>query len=104
VGQLFDWKATFDTFFDAHASSVYGIQIIPITPISEELLSSVWVNDAWPKMSSSLAQPGAIFFDFLYGAHAVVASSTAWGEMSGLSGFDDGNSRTNALWWVGTRP
>jgi endo-1,3(4)-beta-glucanase len=37
-------------------------------------------------------------------AHGIVDRPAAWTEVNALSAFDDGNSRTNALWWVATRP
>ena len=36
--------------------------------------------------------------------HATTNRSAAWDEVNTLTIFDDGNSRTNALWWVATRP
>lgn len=36
--------------------------------------------------------------------HAVIAKAAAWAEVQSLTAFDDGNSKTNALWWVATRP
>jgi hypothetical protein len=37
-------------------------------------------------------------------AHATIARETAWSEVTPLTAWDDGNSRTNTLWWVASRP
>jgi endo-1,3(4)-beta-glucanase len=37
-------------------------------------------------------------------AHATTAREAAWAEVNTLTGYDDGNSQTNTLWWVATRP
>ena len=41
---------------------------------------------------------------FIFMEHAVIAKAAAWAEVQTLTAFDDGNSRTNTLWWVATRP
>jgi endo-1,3(4)-beta-glucanase len=104
VGILFQTRAFFGTFFAAGPQFVYGIQLLPFTPISEAFVSRTWVGDSWADMSTaaSVATPG--WQGFLYMAHAVVDRSAAWAEVNTLTGWDDGNSKTNALWWVATRP
>ena len=41
---------------------------------------------------------------FIYMDYAVIAKEAAWAEVQTLTAFDDGNSKTNTLWWVATRP
>ncbi len=104
VGILFETKAVFATFFAAGPEFVYGIQMLPYTPASEELVSPAWVGDAWPRMQSAAASASQGWRGFLYMAHATTDRSAAWAEVNTLTSFDDGNSQTNALWWVATRP
>jgi endo-1,3(4)-beta-glucanase len=104
VGILFETKAAFATYFAAGPQYVYGIQMLPYTPASEELVSPTWVADAWPKMQSAAASATDGWKGFLYMAHATTAREAAWTEVNTLTSFDDGNSKTNALWWVATRP
>jgi endo-1,3(4)-beta-glucanase len=78
--------------------------MLPYTPASEELVSPTWVADAWPKMQSAAASATDGWKGFLYMAHATTAREAAWTEVNTLTSFDDGNSKTNALWWVATRP
>ena len=37
-------------------------------------------------------------------AHAIIDPEAAWAEVQSLGGYDDGNSKTNTLYWVATRP
>ena len=36
-------------------------------------------------------------------AHAILDSEAAWTEAQQLAGWDDGNTRTNTLYWIATR-
>ena len=60
VGILFATRAVFATFFAAGPEYVYGIQMLPYTPVSEDLISPTWIGDAWPKMQAAAAvgEPG----------------------------------------------
>jgi endo-1,3(4)-beta-glucanase len=104
VGRLFQTMATYDTFFGTEPWKVYGIQILPVTPLSETLINPTWVTDAWPVMSASISGANPGFQDLLYMAHATSDSAAAWTELNALNAWDDGDSRTNALWWAATRP
>jgi endo-1,3(4)-beta-glucanase len=107
VGRLYETRVTFDTFFGTEPWKVFGIQMLPFTPITEELISPAWVSDRWPAMQSAAATvpPDWVGFrGFLYMAHATSARELAWTEATGLTGWDDGNSNANTLWWVATRP
>jgi endo-1,3(4)-beta-glucanase len=105
VGILRATRAEFGTFFGgAGPQYVYGIQMIPYTPASENLISPIWVGDAWTKMSAAAAGADQGWKGFLYMAHGTTDRAAAWTEVNTLTGFDNGNSKTNTLWWVATRP
>jgi endo-1,3(4)-beta-glucanase len=36
-------------------------------------------------------------------AQAVVDKAAAWNNVNSLNGWDNGNSKTNTLYWVATR-
>lgn len=44
------------------------------------------------------------WFDLVYADHAVIDKEAAWEEAQTVTEFDDGNSMTNLLYWVATRP
>lgn len=52
-----------------------------------------------PLVTSKLVRQG-----FIYMAHAIIDKAAAWREVNTLTVFDDGNSKTNTLYWVATRP
>jgi endo-1,3(4)-beta-glucanase len=104
VGILFETRAFFGTFFGAEAYKVYGIQLLPYTPVSEALVSPAWVADAWPKMQAATVGASQGWQGLLYMAHATVDPAAAWSEVTPLTAWDDGNSKTNTLWWVASRP
>jgi len=104
VGILFQTKAAFATYFAAGPEYVYGIQMLPYTPVSEALISPAWIESTWPRMEVAAAAASQGWRGFLHMAHATTAPAAAWAEVDALTGYDDGNSRTNALWWVATRP
>jgi len=103
VGILFQTRAFFGTFFGANPEYVYGIQMLPFTPISETLLARAWVNDAWPELSLAATSAAPSWKGLLQMSHGVIDRSAAWAEVNALTAWDDGNSRTNALWWVASR-
>jgi endo-1,3(4)-beta-glucanase len=104
VGRLFETRVTFDTFFGAEPFKVYGIQLLPFAPASEALISPAWIGNAWPTMQARTAGGSQEWTGLLDMAHATVDRAAAWTAVSALTAWDDGNSRTNALWWVATRP
>ena len=81
--------------------------MIPFTPASELMINPVWISDSWASKMSAAASAAQTansgFSGLLYLGHAAIDKNTAWTEVSGAL-VDDGNSLTNSLWWVATRP
>jgi endo-1,3(4)-beta-glucanase len=105
VGNLWQTKVDFATFFGVNPEFSYGIQMIPFTPVSEAMLSREWIQDAWaPVMAPAAATGGRTWAGLLYMSHAIIDKNAAWNEVQSLTVFDDGNSKTNTLYWIATRP
>jgi len=106
VGILYQTRAFFGAFFGPAPQDVfvYGIQMLPFTPASEPLLSPTWIADAWPKMGAAAAGATQGWQGLLYMGRAAADPAAAWLQVINLTGYDDGNSKTNTLWWVATRP
>ena len=49
-------------------------------------------------------KPNDAWKNFLYTIESVSDKATAWTHVQELTGFDDGNTKTNMLYWVATRP
>lgn len=103
VGVLWSTKVDAVTFFGDRAELVHGIQMIPFTPITEDLLDPAWVTDAWPIWEKAAVDASESWAGFLHLAHGVNDPASAWTAIEKLKNFDDGNSRTNSLWWLATR-
>ena len=106
VGILWGTKVDHATFFGANLEFIHGIQMLPFTPITEELLRAEWIEEEYPVVSSVLGSPalGEGWKGFIYMAHAVIDPDAAWSEAATLTGYDDGNTKTNTLYWLATRP
>lgn len=106
VGILFETRAFFGTFFAAGPQYVYGIQMLPYTAASEALITPSWITSAWPTMQpvAAAASTPREWAGLLYMAHATIDPVAAWTEATSLTAWDDGNSNTNTLWWVASRP
>ncbi len=106
VGVLWSTKVDYATFFGNEAHKIHGIQLLPFTPISEALLEPGWVTEQYPVVSQDLGSPllAEGWKGFIYMEHAVVDAAAAWEEAQTLKAFDDGNTLTNTLYWIATRP
>lgn len=104
VANLWSTKVDYGTFFGDKPEYIFGIQMLPVTPATEQLLPASWIKDAWPaiQQAAQTAEPG--WAGILTMSHAVIDKDAAWTEMGRYSAFDDGNSRTNSLYWIATRP
>lgn len=107
VGIRWATKVDYTTFFGANIEFIFGIQFIPFTPISELYLRSLWMREAYPKLSLALSNPdlGSGWRGLIYMAHAILNPQEAWIEITTQldEPYDNGNSKTNALYWVATR-
>jgi endo-1,3(4)-beta-glucanase len=83
-----------------------GIQVLPLLPISEVLFSDVdYVKDLveWGLPAIERDGVGEAWKGFLYALHGIYDKDGALEKIRKLSGFDDGNSLSNLLWWIHSR-
>lgn len=106
VGVLWSTKVDYATFFGANVEFIHGIQYIPFTPITEEYLTNDWILEEYPVVSTALSSGGLEegWRGFIYMAHSILSKDQAWNEVKTLKSYDDGNTKTNTLYWVATRP
>ncbi len=106
VGVLWSNKVDYGTFFGANTEFIHCIQMLPFTPISEELLEPSWIEEEYPVLSTALNSNGIGegWKGFVYMAHAIIDPGSAWNEIQTLTGYDDGNTKANTLYWLATRP
>jgi len=83
-----------------------GIQVIPISPITEVLFSDVvFVRDLVKWTLPALQREGVAetWKGFVYALEGIYDKEGALKKIRNLNGFDDGNSLTNLLWWIHSR-
>ncbi len=80
--------------------------MLPFTPITELLLRAEWIEEEYPVVATALDSPdlGDGWRGFIIMAHGIIAPETAWEDAATLSSYDNGNSKTNTLYWLATRP
>jgi endo-1,3(4)-beta-glucanase len=104
VGTLWSTKVEYNTVrFGGAPEIIHGTQMLPFTPMTEALLDRDWVTEQYPVFAA--AQPADEGSKgFVYMDHAILDPQAAWLEVNTLQGYDKGNSKTNTLYWVATRP
>lgn len=111
VGIVWGSKVDYATWFGNRPEMIHGIQMLPFTPISHELLDRDWIKKAHPIMERSLApgegSAGGGWRTFIYMAQAVLDTKRAYESLlkDDLGKvMDDGNTWSNTLYWLATQP
>jgi endo-1,3(4)-beta-glucanase len=98
----------FETYFGVQDEYMYGIEALPFTPISEALINPQWIADRWqsrlePRLSNGLDENWRAY---LYMLEATADPATAQSLMASAPPqmYLWGNSETNTLWFLATRP
>ncbi|PWA01682.1 hypothetical protein BB558_002203 [Smittium angustum] len=106
VGILWEPSAEYTTWFGNNDEYIYGIQMLPFTPITFSLLQKEWLNQAWPTIKSRTVDNPQISDEwkaFILMAGAMV-NSDARNQLDTFvqsnPRFDSGNSKTNTVWWL----
>ena len=113
VGMLWQNLAQYQTWFGPAAYLVHGIQILPVTDVTEYVLDPYFVaGGQLDVFAASCAATPACTADgwaaFAAMERAVIDPAAAWQAIWGLgdgvfadsSPAGNGNSRLNALYWV----
>ncbi|KHN14040.1 Putative endo-1,3(4)-beta-glucanase 2 [Glycine soja] len=79
-----------------------GIQVLPLLPITETLFSDAdYVKELVEWTVPFLSSQG--WKGMTYALQGIYDKKTALQNIRKLTGFDDGNSFTNLLWWIHSR-
>ncbi|KAI3885593.1 hypothetical protein MKX03_009291 [Papaver bracteatum] len=79
-----------------------GIQVLPLSPITEILFSDlVFVRELVKWVSPALATEN--WKGFAYALEGLYNKESALQKIRSLEKYEDGNSRTNSLWWIHSR-
>ncbi|KAJ1967559.1 hypothetical protein H4R35_006675 [Dimargaris xerosporica] len=106
VGIMWTTKVDHATWFGANLEFIHGIQALPFTPISTALLDKPWVQESYPVLQQALSRPDPpiqeSWKEYVYMFHAIIDKNAARQEIRSIHNHDDGNSASNALYWVST--
>jgi endo-1,3(4)-beta-glucanase len=108
VGMVWNTKTCYATWFGLNVEYIHGIQMLPYTPITEVLLDAAWINVEYPILATALTRSDPViqvgWLGFVYMTQAIINKEPAWNSAQTLTGYDNGNSQTNTLYWIATRP
>lgn len=115
VGMLWSTLAQEQTWFGAEEWKSYGIQLLPFTPAAAERDQQAWVKEMLPPFQASCDADATCkeqgWSILVYMSMATIGNWEA-ARKGVLSLSDDvyegaggnGHSKSNALWWIATRP
>ncbi|GAB5372651.1 hypothetical protein AAMO2058_001683200 [Amorphochlora amoebiformis] len=110
VGVMGGNMASHTTWFGSNVEFVHGIQMIPFSPVTPDLLPTTFVQREFGQLAASLVRTDPKIMPSWEGyvrmAQAIIDPKGAlWGlQTLDPAQFDDGNSYTNALFWIMSRP
>lgn len=115
IGMMWSMLAQEQTWFGSEPWKSYGIQLMPITPASEQRDSGSWLNEMLPVFAAScLGDKNCVAQGWSVLVYACMASVGDWqGAWKGMAALNDsvfleaggdGHSLSNSLWYVATRP
>eukprot|EP01129_Flabellula_baltica_P008611 TRINITY_DN3439_c0_g1_i1.p1 TRINITY_DN3439_c0_g1~~TRINITY_DN3439_c0_g1_i1.p1 ORF type:complete len:471 (-),score=94.94 TRINITY_DN3439_c0_g1_i1:3-1415(-) len=110
VGVLWSTKAEYTTFFGPETEYIHCIHMLPFTPITESLLRKNWIQEEYPVLATSLTREDPVIKEewkaYVIEDQAIINKETAWTDIQNVN-FEEfrlnGNTFTNALWWISTR-
>ncbi|GFP55649.1 hypothetical protein ACSS6W_008979 [Trichoderma asperelloides] len=106
MGNVEDWQSGAWLFWGAEKSEIAAIQMLPITPINEVLYDTQWVNNVWSYAQNEILDP-TIADDWrcvLIAAYSNANPQTAAAWSANLTTWGSGNTFSNELFFIGTRP
>ncbi|CAF3666973.1 unnamed protein product [Rotaria sp. Silwood1] len=97
TGIFFENKAEYTTWFGAKPEFIHGIQMIPCTPITEEIRLEKFVEEEWTTILSKIVQDAVPEWkSLLYMNYAIINRDEAFTQLLSVP-LDNGVSRTWAL-------
>lgn len=113
VGILWSSKAFFGTWFGTSPYLIYGIQLIPLTPISEDRDNMAWVRKMFDPYaqtcdSSCVSQGWSVQILALLASLGYKEKALGYAKNLTASVFEtaggNGHSMSNTIWYIATRP
>ncbi len=112
---LFANKAFNGTWFGLSDDILVGIETLPFTPASHELLPKAWMQETYPAIIADNASAGTAhtpggWLGYTYAAQAIIDPDAAFSNINTMTITNDnqyldafGSSKTNLLYWSATQ-
>lgn len=112
---LFANKAFNGTWFGITDDILVGIETLPFTPVSHELLPKAWMQETYPANIADNATTGTAtapggWLGYTYAAQAIIDPDAAFTKINAMTITNDnqyldafGASKTNLLYWSATQ-
>ena len=106
VGVLWCLKVDYITFFGSSPVYIHGIQMLPFTPITELSLDPAFITEEYPVIAAAAASStyDPTWDPIIVADLAIIDKNGAWTAAQSLTEFAVGNTLTNTLWWIASRP
>ncbi|KZW02911.1 glycoside hydrolase family 81 protein [Exidia glandulosa HHB12029] len=106
IGNLEDEQAGAWLFWGAERVEIAAIQILPVTPVNEDLYDAVWVQNVLNYTANELADPtmGDAWKSVIYLAYSNFNPQKAALLSTTLASWGSGNSYSNQVYFTSTRP
>lgn len=103
TGIFFENKSDYATWFGSNREYIHGIQMLPVTAMTEHVRYSDFVAEEWPILAGFAPELASGWKSVLYTNYAIIDPAAAF-ETLKTAPLDDGLTRTWALYWAATRP
>ncbi|GAP93386.1 putative glycoside hydrolase family 81 protein [Rosellinia necatrix] len=106
MGNVEDWQSGAWLFWGNQRVEIASIQILPVTPVNEVLYDTEWVNNVWAYTMPELVDPaiGDEWKNVIIAAYSNAHPQTAAAWSANITTWGSGNTYTNELFFIGTRP
>ncbi|PVF98067.1 glycoside hydrolase family 81 protein [Serendipita vermifera] len=106
IGNVQDWQAGAWLFWGGQKVQIAAIQILPVTPINEYMYDTTWVQNVYSYTSGELNDPaiGDEWKSVIYLAYSQANPQVAASRSTSLTSWGTGNTFTNQVYFLSTRP
>jgi len=100
VGILWEDGSAFGTWFSGDPQDIHLIEMLPFSPISEQLLSEDWISEQFPVLEKTKTSG---WDDLIAANQAIIQPAQAWASALTVT-FGSGTTLPDTLYWIATRP
>ncbi|KAG5731890.1 Endo-1,3(4)-beta-glucanase 1 [Termitomyces sp. T112] len=106
IGNVMDWQAGAWLFWGDQRVEIAAIQILPVTPINEYMYDAAWAQAVYDYTLQELNDPayGDEWKSVIYLAYSQINPVAAAQLSSSLTSWGSGNTFSNQLYFLSTRP